>query len=1027
MGVVVACRVVSDEGGAGYGQFGVLSRVELERFFHLDDTDRELIAARRRDSNRLGFALQLVTVRYLGMFLPDPLDVPVELVDYLAEQLDIADPSCVKSYTDREKTRFEHAWEIQRREGLVSFAQVEVELLAWITDQAWMTGDGPKALLSGAVGWLRKHNALLPGVTTLERLVTDGKQEADRRLWAQLAGQLGGGEAGVLLGLLDSREEKRRRYVELERLRKGAFTPSPTGMKNALARVRDVNAVIPASVDIAAVPARRVIALATHGLTGKTAHLRRMKCQRGRLLALLAATVFTLRAKAIDDVLELFDLLMVTDLMAKAERQSKDEKLKRYPRVSRNAGKLAQAVRVLLEMSENEPELSLDLVWDLIENTVSKAELRAALAAIDELVPQADPACDSQRLEELAGRYATVRGFLPAMLRHIDFGATADAAPVLKAVAALAEMISLPRNGRGGLPARWLDARRVDHDLVAGGWQRLVYPPERPEATVDRAAYTLCLLEQFHRHLKHRNIFAEHSSKWRDPRAHLLSGMAWEEARDRGMNALGLPDNPRPMLGELAQSLDGAYRELAAHLGEDTAASVDEDGKLHVAALSAMPDPPSLVDLRRRTAAMMPRVDLPEMVLEVMSWLPEFVESFTHVAGTSARVADLRVSVAAVLCSQAMNVGLTPVTTPGADALTRDRLRHVDQHYLRADTLAAANTVLVNAQADVPLARLWGGGAVASVDGMRFVVPVRSIHARPNRKYFGPKRGATWLNMLSDQAAGLNAMVVSGTPRDSLNAIDVILRQPEGSKVPDDIISDNGSYSDIVFGLLHLLGRKYRPQLKSLPDRRLWRIDPSADYGPLDKAARGRIDVEKICSHWEDMCRVAVSMNRGEVSAHEVTRMISRDGNPTHLGQAIAHYGRIFKSLHILRLADDEPYRREAKAQANLQEGRHDLGRTVFHGRKGELHRAYLDGMEDQLDALGLVLNITVLWNSVYLSRALDELRAQGYPVRDEDAARLSPFIRKHVRMEGHYSFHLPDLGGSHRPLRDPDAPDEDN
>ncbi len=343
------------------------------------------------------------------------------------------------------------------------------------------------------------------------------------------------------------------------------------------------------------------------------------------------------------------------------------------------------------------------------------------------------------------------------------------------------------------------------------------------------------------------------------------------------------------------------------------------------------------------------------MVLEVMSWHPEFGESFTHVAGTKARVADLGVSMAADLCAQAMNVGLVPVTSPGVDALTRDRLRHVDQHYLRAETMAAANTVLVNAQSEVRLAQLWGGGCVASVDGMRFVVPVRSIHARPNRKYFGPKRGSTWLNMLNDQAAGLNAMVVSGTPRDSLNAIDVILRQPESSKVPDDIISDAGSYSDIVFGLLHLLGRKYRPQLKHLPDQRLWRIDPAADYGPLDKAARGRIDIEKVCSHWEDMCRVAVSMNRGEVSAHEVTRMISRDGNPTALGQAIAGYGRIFKTLYILRLADDEPYRREAKAQANLQEGRHDLGRSIFHGRKGELVRAYLDGMEDQLSALGLV------------------------------------------------------------------------
>lgn len=113
------------------------------------------------------------------------------------------------------------------------------------------------------------------------------------------------------------------------------------------------------------------------------------------------------------------------------------------------------------------------------------------------------------------------------------------------------------------------------------------------------------------------------------------------------------------------------------------------------------------------------------------------------------------------------------------------------------------------------------------------------LHPCPaESQVFGPKRGSTWLNMLNDQAAGLNAMVVSGTPRDSLNTVDVVLRQPAGSKVPDDIITDTGSYSDIVFGLLHLLGRKHRPQLANLPDQRLWRVDPTADYGPLDKAAR---------------------------------------------------------------------------------------------------------------------------------------------------------------------------------------------
>src|SRR5437773_9866288 len=103
---------------AATARFGALSRVELERFFYLDDEDRKLIAGRRRDYNRLGFALQVVTVRQLGMFLADPLDVPPELIDYLAEQLGIEDSSCVKQYTERDKTKLEHACDVSRHQRL---------------------------------------------------------------------------------------------------------------------------------------------------------------------------------------------------------------------------------------------------------------------------------------------------------------------------------------------------------------------------------------------------------------------------------------------------------------------------------------------------------------------------------------------------------------------------------------------------------------------------------------------------------------------------------------------------------------------------------------------------------------------------------------------------------------------------------------------------------------------------------------------------------------------------------------------
>jgi TnpA family transposase len=172
--------------------------------------------------------------------------------------------------------------------------------------------------------------------------------------------------------------------------------------------------------------------------------------------------------------------------------------------------------------------------------------------------------------------------------------------------------------------------------------------------------------------------------------------------------------------------------------------------------------------------------------------------------------------------------------------------------------------------------------------------------------------------------------------------------------------------------------------------------------------------------------RLVASIHTGAVSAHDVIRTLASAGRPTQLGDALAHYGRIFKTLHVLTYVDDEPYRRQIKAMRNLQEGRHDLARHVFHGRKGELRQAYHEGMEDQLGALGLVLNGITLWNTVYLDAALARLRADGYPVRDEDVARLSPYMRRHLNVHGHYSFQLPELIGSRRTLRDPDAPDKD-
>ncbi|MGB0094277.1 MAG: DUF4158 domain-containing protein [Solirubrobacteraceae bacterium] len=186
---------LSDEEAAAYGRFiGPPSREELERSFFLDDADRGLIARHRGDHNRLGFALQLTTVRSLGVFLADPLEVPSVVLDYVAGQLGIADPSCVARYMERRTTRFEHAEEIKRARGLRDFTEVTRKLEEWVDARAWTTSDGPKAIFNDAIGWLLERDVLLPGVTTLARLVARVRDEAIERLWDN-AGRAAYGQA----------------------------------------------------------------------------------------------------------------------------------------------------------------------------------------------------------------------------------------------------------------------------------------------------------------------------------------------------------------------------------------------------------------------------------------------------------------------------------------------------------------------------------------------------------------------------------------------------------------------------------------------------------------------------------------------------------------------------------------------------------------------------------------------------------------------------------------------------------------
>lgn len=823
--------------------------------------------------------------------------------------------------------------------------------------------------------WLRRNRCLPPGVTQLASLVAEVRTAEQALIYSVVDSPVSADLRRDLMGLLVVPEGDA--VSVLERWRTVPREVSGRGQKGALERARDVRGLGVGELDLWRVPPVKLAELARFGVGTHAPRLRRLV--EPRRTATVLVTVRHLENASVDDALTLFEVLMSTKLLARAARADDKAKLKTMPRLRKAAVTVACAVSVLMDtlVEELDPAVPVSVAqaWERIEKVVTREDLAKALADLAEVLPEGtDEDAETAWRAQLLDRYATVRRFTSLLADVVPWGATRAGVAVLEALRELPKVQARRKPG----------PEHIDAGLLSDGtWRRLVLgdPLLAVSGLIDKHAWTFCVLDALLTALKRRDVFAVGADVWGDPRARLLSGPAWAVTRPKVLTALELPGTAEEHPGELEVLLDEMYRHVAENLPGNTAVDI-VDGRISLDRLEADPLPAGYQVVHDAVQAMMPRIDYPELLLEVHARTGMY-DAIEHVSGQVARPQDLDLTLTALLVHKSTNIGMEPVIKPGERALTRGRLTAADHGYFHLPGLRSASGLLVGAQSGIGITGDWGGGHVASADGMRFTVPVRSIHTRPNPKYFSTGRGMIWSNVVSDRFMGLGGIVMPGTLRDSLGILDAVFNL-DGPVRPEMIITDTGSVSDLVFGLFAICGYQFSPRIADISDARLWRFDMAADYGPLEPVSRQRVQAARIRDHWEDMLRVAGSLTTGTVRAFEMIGV-----------------------------------------QLNIGEGRHALGRAMFFGRLGEVRHAYREGMENQLGALGMAINAVVFWNSLYMDAAVRDLEVGGLTVSPEIRSRLSPLIHDHINFHGRYPIVRSHGGDALRPLRDAGAAED--
>jgi len=400
--------------------------------------------------------------------------------------------------------------------------------------------------------WLIQHKVLLPGATTLSRLISEIRERATNRLWQRLS-SLPTDEQKVKLETLLQIPEGQR-ASRFDQYRKGPVTISGPAFKEAVKRYQEPQAFGLQELDFSHIPPVRLKTLARHAGVISMHKIARMPDEKG--VAILVAFVKAFETIALDDALDVLDLL-ITDIAGEAKKLGKKKRLRTLKDLDKSALALAEVCALILNEETEDARLR-----EAIFSRYPKAYLAESIATVNKLARPSDDRFHDEMVEQ----YGRVRRFLPQLLDGIGFKAAPGGETTIDALNYLASL--------GKSRKQILDNPPLE--IISTPWKRLVCDKE---GRVTRKGYVLCFLDTLQDSLRRRGLYVENSDRWGDPRAKLLRDADWQANRIQVCRSLGHPVSSHEAVAKLTQHLDAAYKNVAANFDENHAVRIEHSGK----------------------------------------------------------------------------------------------------------------------------------------------------------------------------------------------------------------------------------------------------------------------------------------------------------------------------------------------------------------------------------------------------------------------------------------------------------------